>query len=351
MNGRCPARGLPTEEARAPGEGAERMLQPRIRATLGAVLLSICALVVLVAPGASRAAGAVGVAPFEHGGTGEPPDVATLLADRLTTAGVACTGPDRIGVPAVAKPEPAQVMTWSKDTGVDAIVFGRITGIGSRYSVDTQLRSTATGEVVSVHVVEIDRPGAVDSAVAELTRKILEGLSALEGGAPVVVASSSAGTAGAPAVASRPPERKKKDGGLLGGGGSPLRITSDDLEARNSGGARHMIFTRNVKATRDDTVLTADRLDAFYPKGESRPDKIVATGDVVMDRDGGKALCKKMTYVEAENRIHCEGNAQLLRDGDRAKGDKIEWDLDTDTIFVKGNADVLLVDEKEGDGG
>jgi len=327
------------------------MLQPRIRATLGPVLPSILALLLLVAPGASRAAGAVGVAPFERSGTGDPPDIATRLADRLTTAGVACTGPDRIGVPAVAQPEPAQVMTWAKGTGVDAIVFGRVTGIGSRFSVDTQLRSTETGEVVSVHVVEIDRPGAVDSAVAELTRKILEGLSALEGGAPVALASSSAAPAGpgqAPPVASRPPEPKKKDGGLLGGGGGgPLRITSEDLEARNSGGARHMIFTRNVKATRDDTVLTAKRLDAFYPKGESRPDKIVATGDVVMDRDGGKALCEKMTYVESENRIHCEGNAQLLRDGDRAKGDKIEWDLETETIFVKGNADVLLVDEKE----
>jgi lipopolysaccharide transport protein LptA len=112
-----------------------------------------------------------------------------------------------------------------------------------------------------------------------------------------------------------------------------------------------MIFTSHVRATRGTTVLTADRLDAFYPKGESRPDKIVATGNVVMDREGGKALCKKMTYLESDNRVHCEGNARLLRDGDRAKGDKIEWDLETDTIFVKGNADILLVDEEDGNGG
>jgi lipopolysaccharide export system protein LptA len=70
-----------------------------------------------------------------------------------------------------------------------------------------------------------------------------------------------------------------------------------------------------------------------------------------MDREGGKALCQKMTYLEADGRVHCEGNAQLVRDGDRAKGDKIEWDLETDTIFVKGNADVLLADEPEGQSG
>jgi len=317
----------------------------------------VVAVGVAAAPGASGAASAVGVAPFEHNGVGEPPEIATLLADRLTTAGVACTGPDRIGVPAVAKPEPAQVQTWAEGTGVDAIVFGRITGIGSRFSVDAELRSAATGEVVSVHVVEIDRVGAVDAAVGELARKVLEGLSALDGGTQTAratpaaaVATESAGNA--PPVAARPPApAKKSEGGLLGGGGGPLRITSDDLEARNSGGARHMIFTRNVRATRGDMVLTSNRLDAFYPKGESRPDRIVATGDVVMDRDGGKALCKKMTYLESDGRVHCEGDAQLVRDGDRAKGDKIEWDLETDTIFVKGNADVLLVDEPEGESG
>lgn len=330
------------------------MLQPWTRALLGALLLLTGALVV---PGTSRAAGALGVAPFEHAGTGEPPDVATLLADRLTTAGVACTGPDRMGVPAVAKPDPGQVKTWSKGSGVEGIVFGRITGIGNRFSVDTELRSAETGEVVTVQVAEIARPDALDQAVADLARKVLEGLATLEGGPPVATASASAKSTSAPSkapsVASRPPETKKKDkdGGLLGGSGGPLRITSDDLEARNSDGARHMIFTSHVRATRGTTVLTADRVDAFYPKGESRPDKIVATGNVVMDRDDGKALCKKMTYLESENRVHCEGNAQLVRDGDRAKGDKIEWDLETDTIFVKGNADILLVDEEDSKSG
>ena len=108
-----------------------------------------------------------------------------------------------------------------------------------------------------------------------------------------------------------------------------------------------MIFTNNVKATRGDMVLTSTRLDAFYPKGSSRPDKIVATGNVKMDRDAGQARCQKMTYLQADGRIHCEGNAELVREGDRAKGDKIEWDLETDTIFIKGNADVLLIDEEE----
>jgi hypothetical protein len=199
------------ESAPTPGEGAEWMLQPRIRSVVGAVLFLTCALAL---PGASRAAGALGVAPFERGGTGEPPDVATLLADRLTTAGVACTGPDRIGVPAVAKPEPAQVKAWSKGTDVEGIVFGRVTGIGNRFSIDTQLRSAETGEVVSAQVVEIDRPDGVDQAVADLARKVLEGLATLEGGTPVARASTSAAAAGAapaaPPVASRPPATPKK---------------------------------------------------------------------------------------------------------------------------------------------
>ena len=323
------------------------MMGMRIRATAGAFLITLCALAMGFA-GSARAASSVGVAPFEKSGSGEPPDIATRLADRLTTAGVACTGPDQIGIPAVAEPAPAQVKTWSEGAGVDGIVFGRVTGIGSRFSVDVQLRSTETGEVVSVHVVEIDSAAAVDGAVAELARKVLEGLTVLETGAPVARASSTGAGKAPPAVAARPPARKtKKDDGFFGGDGSPLRITSEDLEARQAGGARHMIFTNNVKATRGDLVLTSTRLDAFYPKGSSRPDKIVATGNVKMDRDAGQARCQKMTYLQADGRIHCEGNAELVREGDRAKGDKIEWDLETDTIFIKGNADVLLIDEEE----
>jgi lipopolysaccharide transport protein LptA len=306
-----------------------------------AVFLS---LVLLVVPAISQAAKSVGVAPFERSGTGDPPPVATLLADRLVTAGVSCIGPDRLGVPAVAEPEPAQVQAWSEGIGVDAIVFGRITGIGTRFSVDLQLRSTETGEVVSVHVGEISRPGAVDAAVEELTRKVLEGLSAMEAGVPVAALATPA------AVSARPsPSARKKDEGLFGGG-SPLRITSNDLEARQSGGARHMIFTDNVKAVRTDITLTARRLDAFYPKGSSRPEKLVATGNVVLTRSDGEAHCDKMTYVQGSQRVHCEGHSELVRDGDRARGDKIEWDLETDTIYIKGNADVLLSDSDAGSG-
>jgi lipopolysaccharide transport protein LptA len=320
-------------------------MRMRARCLRAVALAAACA---VLGAGEAVADQTVGVAPFEQGGTGGGPDVATLLADRLTTAGVACVGPDRLGVPAVAEPEPAQVQGWSEGAGVDTIVFGRVTGIGRRYSVDVQLRSAATGQVTSVHVTEIDGPDGVDAAVADLTRKVLQGLSG-EPAAPrrpaATVAKAPAASGGsAPPVAARPPARKS-EGGLLGGGGGPLRITSQDLEARMKDGARHMIFTDNVRATRGELVLTANRLDAFYPKGSSRPDRIVATGNVVMNRDGGEAHCQKMTYLESDGRIHCEGNAELVREGDIAKGDKIEWDVETDTIFVKGNADVLLVDE------
>ena len=78
------------------------MMRKRIRAAVGAVSFAVCAVAVGSA-GPAQAASSVGVAPFEKSGSGEPPDIATRLADRLTTAGVACTGPDQIGIPAVAR--------------------------------------------------------------------------------------------------------------------------------------------------------------------------------------------------------------------------------------------------------
>ncbi len=300
----------------------------------------------LLLPVAAHAAASIGVAPFEQVGSGSSSGLATQLADRLVTAGVACTGPDQLGVPAVAKPEPAQVQAWAETLDVDAIVFGRVTALGSRQSVDVELRSTETGEVVSVHVAEIESPGDVTAAVNDLASKVLEGVAALDGATTVAAAAPPRAASATPPVGARPSAAaRKKDSGLFGSG-SPLRITSKDLEARQSGGARHMIFTDQVKAVRSDITLTSKRLDAFYPKGASRPEKLVATGNVILRRKDGEAHCDKMTYLQGTQRVHCEGNSVLVREGDRARGDKIEWDLETDTIFVKGNADVLLADEE-----
>ena len=53
-------------------------------------------------------------------------------------------------------------------------------------------------------LVEIDRPAAVEAAVAELARKVLEGLTALETGVPVARAAAGSTSAGAaPPVAAK----------------------------------------------------------------------------------------------------------------------------------------------------
>lgn len=299
---------------------------------------AVCLLLLWAVP--ASASRSVGVAPFERAGSGNVPEIATQLSDRLLTAGVECTGPDRVGVPAVARPDAAQVRAWAENSGVDALVFGRTTAIGESLSVDVQLRDAASGDVLDTYVVEISRPGAVGAGVDELARKVLAGLDTLSSAGTKAVAAGSAGSRGSGRNADPGTALFNTDSK------SPISIKSDQLEARRSQGARHLIFTDHVRATQDDLLLTSDRLDAFYPKGSSRPEKLIATGNVVLDRDKGKAHCHKMTYVQAEQKIHCEGNAnhiaQLTREGDRAKGDKIEWDLETDTVFIKGNADVLL---------
>jgi lipopolysaccharide transport protein LptA len=97
-----------------------------------------------------------------------------------------------------------------------------------------------------------------------------------------------------------------------------------------------------VRATQDDLRLQSDRLEAFYPKGQSQPEQMVATGSVVIRQTGKRALCKKATYLRTAQKLVCVGNAQLDEKCDRVRGKEIVFHLDTEVLEVIGAADVRI---------
>jgi len=349
----------------------------------------------------------IGVLPFDRVGPpgASVPDAALRLADRLVTRGVTrVVGPGGYAEGAVFAPAPDQVQAWAAQTGVGALVAGRVTRIGQRISLDLRLRDSASGAVLSTHVAEAARPDELDAAVDRLAEQIVREARAQATRPPPVAARAarsphpppqspseppSEGAASAIAraqadpgegsgepgasppgetaetrevavaepsrgSAARSPEAEPAEPGFLGTGRSdePLNIRSAELEAFEEGGERRFVFRRDVEVRQGDLRLTSRHLEAFYPKGSSQPDRLEASGDVVLVQEGREAYCDRATYLRSEGRVVCLGDdAVLVQDGDRVRGKEIEFDLDTERLVVRGGADVELQSDGESGGG
>jgi len=284
----------------------------------------------------------IGVAPFERvaGAGATVPDIASSLAQRLSTKGVErVVGPQDLGGKAVANPSIAR----AKEAGVDLIVVGRTTRLGESLSVDSRIRSAVTGAPLGTPVVvEANDASDLGRAIDELAELVLEASRRDAGGAPTHLAGRSRGSEPKPDPAPTP---KKGDGqkkkGVFGGD-APISIKSDVLEAFDRGGVKRFVFTGHVRAVQGDLLLVSDRLEAFYPKGASQPQRLEATGHVEMTQTGKRARCEKVTYFREEQKLVCTGNAQLEQECDRVRGTEIVFHLDTEILEVNGAADVRI---------
>jgi lipopolysaccharide transport protein LptA len=294
----------------------------------------------------------IGVAPFERVGAAGAaiPDVGSHLARRLSTKGVErVVGPAELGVTAAADPDAPEVATWAERAGVDVVVVGRTTRLGESLSVHARLRAAGSGESLGPPiVVEASGPGDLGRAVDELATLVLEASHRNQTGLARAAArrsrtrrpQSSPPRAEAPALPQQavasPPERSpfRAD--------APIAIKSDVLEAFDREGRKKFVFTGNVRAVQEDLHLVSDRLEAFYPPGKSQPERLVATGNVVITQTGKRALCESATYFRTEQKLVCVGDAQLDEKCDRVRGKEIVFHLDTEVLEVNGAADVRI---------
>lgn len=287
----------------------------------------------------------IGVAPFERvaAAGAAVPDIASSLAQRLGTKGVGrVVGPGELGGSPAADPPADDVVARAAQAQVDVVVVGRTTRLGESLSVDTRLRSGASGAMLGTPVVvEASSPSDLGRAIDELAELVLEAAHRDPAAAGVRVASRPSGSVPAPNLATE-----------QGDGGSekkpfqkdaPISIQSDVLEAFDKDGRKKFVFTGRVRAKQDDLYLTSDRLEAYYPEGQSQPERMVATGHVEITQTGKRACCEKATYFRTEEKLVCVGdNARLDEDCDLVYGKEIVFHLDTEILEVNGTADVRI---------
>lgn len=132
------------------------------------------------------------------------------------------------------------------------------------------------------------------------------------------------------------------------GGDGPVRIRARELQASERDGRREVWFEGDVEVTQADVTLRSLRLDVVYPEGQSQPERLVATGEVVMQQGEREAHCLKAIYHHRERRIDCMGEA-MLRDGDdQVFGELIEFDLEHETVVVSGGTRLRMTPGEDG---
>jgi len=282
---------------------------------------------------------AIGVAEFERVPPGSPeiPDVGALLADRLATLGIErVVGPTRLQAPPSAEPTDDEVKGLAARSRLTAVVVGRTAKNGSALAIEARLRSGRDGKALSTYLADVARPEDLVAAVDRLANQIVQQ------GVPLVATPPKSDAAPAGPKGSLTPGSAlpidvggiKKD--------APLDIKSDELEAFQNDKSKRFLFTGNVRVTQDVMSLKADRLEAFYPPEGSEPDRLVATGRVVVTQRDQEARCDVATYLKADQRIFCRGNAEMRQGDDRVRGKEIEIRLDTDQLIVRGGAEVHI---------
>ena len=121
----------------------------------------------------------------------------------------------------------------------------------------------------------------------------------------------------------------------------PITITAESLEAsRDDAGGERILFQKDVRVVQGDLSLDCDWLQAWYPEGTgSRPDKVVARGNVRIRQTETEVRCSQAVFTDATCKAVCTssmGPAVVTRGDSLIEGERITLDLCSGVLKVKG---------------
>jgi lipopolysaccharide export system protein LptA len=139
----------------------------------------------------------------------------------------------------------------------------------------------------------------------------------------------------APPEVTEPPTRpgKKPSQAKTTQSYQPINITSDRMEADNRN--RTVDFLGNVVAKREDMVIFADRITAFYTE-DGKIIKIIARGNVKINQQDRIATCLQATFFQPSQKIVLTGSPKVWQGSNIVSGGKITISLNEDTIDIDG---------------
>lgn len=130
-------------------------------------------------------------------------------------------------------------------------------------------------------------------------------------------------------------------------GDAPVVIRSNSLEIDNR--KRVVSFTGSVEAKKEDMLIRCQKMLVHYKdtaqdkasEGKGfKIDRIVATGDVKIDRaEGGTATADEAVYYEDEEKIVLQGRPVVKQGEDYVEGSIITLFLREDRSVVEGGGE------------
>lgn len=113
---------------------------------------------------------------------------------------------------------------------------------------------------------------------------------------------------------------------------SPIKITSDQLEADKKSG--RVKFIGNVVAVHEDATIMSKTLTVFYD-GDNNMEKIDAVGDVRINQQDRVGTCSKAAFFPEEKKIVMSGDPRLWTEDSIISGSLITIYVDSDKMDVK----------------
>ncbi|NBC97047.1 MAG: lipopolysaccharide transport periplasmic protein LptA [Deinococcus-Thermus bacterium] len=133
--------------------------------------------------------------------------------------------------------------------------------------------------------------------------------------------------------------------------GQPVEITADRVELdQDAGSAR---FDGNVTIVQGSLRLNGDRVDVAYGEdetGETRVDRVEATGNVVLVDGEDAAEAERAVYTLDDGMMVMTGDVLLTRPDTAIRGDTLRLDIDAGTGVMEGRVSVVFTPEEGGEG-
>ena len=133
--------------------------------------------------------------------------------------------------------------------------------------------------------------------------------------------------------------------GAVYGGENPIQITSDRLDAYDDKSL--ILFSGNVVAVQNDTVINSDELYLYYDKkssgenaisgiteGAGKIDRVELKGNVTMKKGERTVTGDMAVFYSTDQEIIVTGNAVMMEGENVIRGDRI-------TVFLTENRGVV----------